>query len=115
MVHLRVDLLLFQHALPDQKCGEAVQENAVLDDHLLDLLVVIVFVVAIDVVVVCHSAPPKLQRNRTMRRDETRHSDSHRARPRTELAAEVSRVRAPEALGRSIRTLVWRRLSSLHS
>src|SRR5918911_5151205 len=51
LVHLLFDLFLLEHAFAHQQAGEAVEEDVVLDDHLLELLVLIVgAVVAVDVV-----------------------------------------------------------------
>src|SRR6266550_5183030 len=41
LVHLIVELLLFEDALADKQRCDAVQENAVLHDHLFELLVVV--------------------------------------------------------------------------
>src|SRR5204862_1378898 len=51
-VHLGVDLFLLENAFADEKRGEAVQQDAVLDNHLLDLFVFIfkVAVGAFDIV-----------------------------------------------------------------
>src|SRR6476646_586191 len=50
-VHLRVDLFLFEDAFADQQRGQAVEKDPVVDDHLLDLLVlVIVLVVLLDLI-----------------------------------------------------------------
>src|SRR5947199_594707 len=58
LVHLGVDLFLLQNSLAHQQCGQAVQENPVLDDHLLNLFVVFLVgavVVPFDVVHRCSS------------------------------------------------------------
>src|SRR5262249_48308768 len=51
LVHLLLDFFLLQHAFAHQQSGQAVEEDVVLDDHLLELLVLVVgAVVAVDVV-----------------------------------------------------------------
>src|SRR5436853_3130000 len=51
LVHLRIDFFLFEDAFAHQQRSQAVQEDAVLDDHLLELIVVLgAVVVPFDVV-----------------------------------------------------------------
>src|SRR5207244_1644005 len=51
LVHLLLDLLLLEHPFAHQQAGQAVEEDVVLDDHLLELLVLVLgAVVLVDVV-----------------------------------------------------------------
>ena len=41
-VHLGIDFFLLEDAFPDEKRRQAVQQNAVVDDHLLEMLVIVI-------------------------------------------------------------------------